>query len=366
MDFSLNSDQEALKSSVQDFLSKEARSPAIRRISESEHGFDEQVWSKVAGMGWPALIVPEDLGGLGLGWVEVAIIAEQLGASLLPVPFYSTLGAITALMLAGSEQQKKEYLPALAEGSKIGTVALWEGHDQTESGVRLEAVTTEDGLILNGKKLFVTDAGIADVFLITARVDGGPVELVLVDADTPGVSVSDLDAVDRTRRQSVLDLNHVRVPSERTLPDGDSLSILRDRLELVLAAEQAGIAARCLELSVEFASTRQQFGKPIGSYQGVSHKLADMYLAAQHSSSLVLYAAWAADVDDHLAATAIWRAFWWGTQAAEKATADAIQVHGGIGFTWEHDLHMFFKRARANSVLLDSPASALDRISSAG
>lgn len=350
MDFALTPDQEALTSSVRDFLAKECTPAVVRRACESDRPYDEALWRKAADLGWPALCIPEEYGGVGLGWVETALLAEEMGRALFPGPYFSTLLAATAILAGGSDEIKGRYLPKLADGSLIGAVGLFEGRGDRPEDIRLKARNSADGYVLDGVKLFVTDGNAADVIVVGACGEDGLIFLV-VDAADAGVVAEALPVVDRTRRQAAVTFSEVEVPAANVL-GRRIFELIRDRAALFIAAEQTGVARRCMEMSVEYAKTRQQFGKPIGVYQAVSHKLADMYMLVEHATSLVLFAAWAADEDPTAAGAAAWRAKVWASRAARAATGDGIQVHGGIGFTWEHDLHLYFKRAKANEFLI--------------
>ncbi len=350
MDFALTPDQESLRSSVRDFLAKECTSAVVRKACESDEPFDAALWRKAADLGWPALCVPEEYGGVGLGWIETALLAEEMGRALFPGPYFSTLLAATAILAGGNVETKKKYLPGLADGSLIGAVALFEGRGDRPEDIRMKARPSGNGYILDGVKLFVTDGNAADVMVVAALGEDGLTFLV-VDGAAKGVVAEALPVVDRTRPQASVTFSEVEVPAANLL-EGETFELIRDRAALFLAAEQTGVARRCMEMSIEYAKTRQQFGKPIGIYQAVSHKLSDMYMMVEHATSLVLFAAWAADEDPDSSSAAAWRAKVWASRAARAATGDGIQVHGGIGFTWEHDLHLYFKRAKANEFLI--------------
>lgn len=362
MDFSFTPDQEALRESVRDFLGAECTSEVIRRAAASADGFPKELWSKVSELGWPGLIVPEEHGGVGLGWIEAAILAEEMGRALFPGPFFSNLVVASALIAGGTEEQQRKHLPVIADGSVVATAAVFEGRGTSPGDIQMKARPADGGYVLDGTKLFVTDCAVASLFLVAVQGEVGT-RLFLVEAGQPGVSMEDLPVVDRTRRQGALVLKDVAVTASSEV--NCSLDDVLSKGDLFLAGELAGIARRCLEMSVEHAKTRHQFDKPIGVYQAVSHKIADMYVGAEHSSSLLYYAAWAASGEPATASLAAAQAKLWSGQAATRAALDAIQVHGGMGFTWEHDLHLFLKRAKANQVLLSDPRHLADSISSA-
>lgn len=369
MDFAFTSDQQALRESVRDFLQAECTSSRVRTFFESEDGTDPALWEKVVGLGWPGLTLPEKFGGIGLGWVEASLLGEEMGRFLFPSPYMSTLLVATAIQLGGTDEQKERFLPKFAAGSLTGALALFEGRSMHPEDIRIKARPSEGNVVLDGKKLFVADGHVANLLLVAVQGDEGP-GFVIVESSAPGVKIEPLPVVDMTRRQSAISFSEVEVPRSLQLPGRAYLfDRIRDRMLLFLAAENSGIARRVFEMSVEYAKTRQQFGKPIGIFQGVSHKLADMYMSVEHATSLVYYAAWVADQADqadlasqsqHEAGVAAWRASLWCAGAARRASADGIQIHGGIGFTWEHDLHMYFKRARANQFICSEPSIVTD------
>lgn len=364
MNFSLTPEQQALRSAVRDFLTSECGSDVVRRLFASEDGFDPELWAKVARQGWTGLIIPERYGGVGLGWVECALVAEETGRALFPGPYLSCLLASAALLEGGTEEQKSAYLPRIAEGSLLATVALFEGRDPDLASIRMKARPSNGGYAIDGTKLFVTDGAVADLLVVAVEESDG-LGFLAVEADRPGISREELPVVDRTRRQAAITFREVEVPSSAGLSAGPAglVERVRDRAVLFAAGELTGVARRCLEMSAEHAKTRQQFGRAIGVYQAVSHKIADMFLAAEHATSLLYYAAWAADHDPGAASVAAWEAKGWASQAASRAAADGIQVHGGMGFTWEHDLHLYFKRAKANEVLFSDIRHLRDLIS---
>lgn len=368
MDFALTSDQEALRSSVREFLESEGSLAIARKVYGGAEP-DSGLWKKAAEMGWTGLVVPEALGGAGLGWLEAALVAEQNGRFLFPGPFISTQVAVAALTFAG----RTDWIAKIADGSVVPAIAIYEGRSMHRKDVNIKARAASDGFVIDGTKLFVGDGVIADIFLTAVRLEDGW-GIAIVPKSAQGTEVSGLPVIDKTRPQASVTFREVSIPEEDMIRDERGLIIdrLRDRACILIAAEQAGVSRKCLELSTEYAKTRIQFDKPIGTYQAVSHKLSDMFLATEHATSLSYFAAWSADQctgDPDLtgpahtgAAVAAWRAKLWASQAATRASADAIQVHGGIGFTWEHDLHMYFKRAHSNEILFDEPGQLLDLV----
>ena len=360
MDFAFSEDQEMLRQSARDFLAKECTPAVVRRLMENGDGYDEQLWRKIADVGWTALGIPEQYGGLG-GFLDLAVVLEECGRTLLPGPFFSTMGlAVPALIEAGTEAQKKEALGAIASGEARATLALTEPSGRWDAAaVTLGARPSGDGWRLDGIKLFVPDAGAADYTVVAARTreseeDG--ITLFLVKGRPQGMTVTGLKTLDMTRRWYEVRLEGVELGRDALMgSEGQGWQALRRALEwgaAALSAEMVGGAQHVLEASVEYAKTRQQFGKPIGIYQAVSHKLADMLLETESARSASYYAAWAVDADapERSLAASIAKAY--TSDAYRHAAGNGIQVHGGIGFTWEHDMHLYFKRAKACEVTL--------------
>jgi alkylation response protein AidB-like acyl-CoA dehydrogenase len=360
MDFAFSEEQEMLRASAREFLTKECPSSYVRRMLEAEDAWDEAFWKKLAGMGWTGLGIPEEYGGVGT-FLDLVVVLEEAGRALLPGPFFSTMGlAVPTLLEAGSEAQKKEVLTDVAAGTARATVALTEPSGRWDAdGVTLRAQQSGDGWRLDGVKLFVPDAGVADHLIVAARTRSGGengVTLFLVSGRPAGVSVKPLRTMDMTRRWYEVRLDGVQVPESAVVGTVDhGWAPLRRALDWAaagLCAEMVGGAQHVLDTSVEYAKTRHQFGKPIGIYQAVSHKLADMLLETESARSATYYAAWAVDADapDRSLAASMAKAY--TSDAYRRATGSGIQVHGGIGFTWEHDMHLYFKRAKSSEVTL--------------
>jgi alkylation response protein AidB-like acyl-CoA dehydrogenase len=347
MYFDLTDEQQAIKSTAHDFLASRFKSERIREIAASEDGFDESGWKEMAELGWAGLALPEEWGGQGLGIVDLAILFEELGYALAPSPLLSNTIAGLALAVAGSDEQRERWLRPLAAGELRGAPALLDaGTSAVPLRFELEAEESGDGLVLNGEKTLVMDAASADFFLV-ATADG---RRHVVERGADGVTVKPEESIDLTRRLSSLRLDGVSVATENTLPGAaeDYLPVFH-RACVALAAESTGVAQRALEMSVEYAKDRQQFGRPIGAYQAVSHRCAQMLLETENSRSAVYGAAWAADAEPESLPLAASTAKAYASDAGWRVPDMAIQVHGGIGFTWEHDLHFFLKRGRANA-----------------
>ena len=363
MYFDLTDEQQAIKSTAHDFLASRFKSERLREIAASESGFDESGWKEMAELGWAGLALPEEWGGQGLGIVELAILFEEMGYALAPSPLFSNTIVGLALSFCGSDDQRERYLRPLAEGQKRGTPALWDAGSAAAPGHFTMEGRAEDGsAVLDGEKVLVPDAASADFFLV-ATADG---RRHLVDAGASGVTIVPEESIDPTRRFSSLRLEGVRVAAEDTLPGAaaDYFPVFY-RACVALAAESTGIAQRALDFAVEYAKDRQQFGRPIGAYQAVSHRCAQMLLETENSRSAVYGAAWAADAEPESLPLSASMAKAYASDAGWRVPDAAIQVHGGIGFTWEHDLHFFLKRGRANAAILGDSKWHRERVADA-
>ncbi len=356
MDFGFSEEQEMLRASARGLLDKECPPAAVRRLMEDERSHDPAVWKKMAGLGWTGLTIPEEFGGAGLTYVDLALVMEEMGRALLPSPFIWTAMAAEAIRRAGSDAQKRAILPKIAAGETIATIAWMEppgGWDA--AGIKAAAQKNSDGFRLDGVKLFVNDAHLADLLIVAARSGGAGedgVTLFALDARRAGIEIAPLKTMDQTRKLSEVRLNGVRAGADEVIGTvGGGWKTLRetiDRGKVMIAAEMMGGAQKALEMSVEYAKVRVQFGRPIGSFQAVQHKCANMMVDVESAKSAVYYAAWAVsnEVAEAPLAAALAKAA--ASDAYRKVTADAIQVHGGIGFTWDHDLHLYFKRAKSS------------------
>jgi len=347
--FDLTDEQRAIKETARDFLAARFKSERIREIAASGDGFDAAGWAEMAELGWAGLALPEEWGGQGLGTVELAVLFEELGYALAPTPLLSNTVVGLALSLCGSDDQRERFLRPLASGERRGAPALWDAKSPAAVGeFELESRADGDGVVLDGEKVLVPDAASADFFLV-ATADG---RRHLVERGAAGLTVTEEVSLDPTRRLSAVRLEGVRVPAAETLPapGGDYYPVFH-RVCVAIAAESTGVAQRSLEMAVEYAKERQQFGRPIGAYQAVSHRCAQMLLETENSRSAVYGAAWAADAEPESLPPAASMAKAYASDAGWRVPDASIQVHGGIGFTWEHDLHFFLKRGRANAAL---------------
>jgi len=352
MDFGFSEEQELLRAELRKFLAEHAPSAELRRIAETPEGFSRALWKQMAELGWLGLTVPEAYGGAGLGFVDWVVLLEETGRALLPSPLVSSALCAAALR-GGSEAQRALWLPRLADGSAIGSVAILEASDHlAPEGVALAGRREGDGFVLSGEKLFVGDAGAADLFAVAFRTGDAPesISLALVERSAPGVAAEDLPGIDLTKRSGRLRLDGVRVPRAALLGEAGAawpaVARLLDLGAFAAAAEAAGAAEAALQLTVSYAQQRIQFGSPIGRFQGVKHPLAEMYVDVESWKSLVYYAAWALDAGHPDAPLAVSRAKAYASEAFARIGIDCVQLHGGIGYTWEYDAQLFLKRSK--------------------
>jgi len=348
MEFGLSESQQILKDSARKFFAGECNMAQVRRLAETETAYDAALWSKLAEQGFTGIIFPEEHGGLGLGKVELALLMEEAGYALLPGPFFSTIALAGSVLDAlATAEQKKNYLDPICEGKARSTVALLEDNASWDpAAARIDVA----GDKLSGTKLFVTDAAIADFIIVTAR-NGA----FLVDAKAPGLTIEPMKGMDLTRK--IYALHFKETPAERLGPaeHRSAAGGLARALEVAataLAAEMVGGMQRVLEITVAYAKTRKQFGKPIGIFQAVQHQCADMYLETESSRSAAYYAAWALEENAPDASNAVSIAKMYASDACRTVGNRGIQVHGGMGFTWENDLHFYYRRAKASETML--------------
>jgi alkylation response protein AidB-like acyl-CoA dehydrogenase len=354
MDFSFTSDQQLLKHSARAFLDEHCKAATVRLLWEDPRGTSDAMWKEVAQLGWLGLALPEVYGGSDLGMVETGLLLEEMGRASYPGPYLPTVLVAKAVETAGTEAQRKRWLPAIASGDARASVALLDGELSWEaSAIATQARKTGAGWTLSGSKPFVAWAHVADVIVVPARTPEG-LALFLVDPGAAGLKQTPVTGMDLATRWVNLTLDGVQVAGDAVLGDaGNGEALLHGLLRrgaVGAAAEMLGAARRCLDMAVEYAKVREQFGQPIGSFQAIRHKCAEMLLEVENSHAAVYYAAWAIDAgaEDADLAASVAKAY--VGDAARKVCGEAIQVHGGIGFTWEYDLHLYFKRAKALEV----------------
>ena len=357
MNFDFSDDQKQLRDQARKFLAEKCSPKAVRVVLDGKAPYDKELWKGLAEMGFLGVAIPEEFGGAGAGHLELCVIAEEMGRANAPVPFSSTVYlAGEALLIAGSDAQKKKWLPAIASGEAIGTLALFEGKgNPSPKNVKL---TASNG-VLNGVKKPVADGAIANFAVVAARTGTGgrdsDISLFLVDLKAGGVEVKSLTNLDPTRGQAEIIFKDCK--AEPLGATGEGWSILTqvlDRAAVLSAFEQVGGADRALEMGRDYALDRIAFGRQIGSFQAVKHMLADMYVSATLARSNSYYGAWAlstnaAELPEAAAAARIS-----ATQAFQHCAKNNIQVHGGMGFTWEFDCHMYYRRANAMALGLGS------------
>lgn len=349
MNFGLTDEQQILKNVARRFLEEQAPMSTVRDIMEGPEGFDDKLWSAMAQLGWPGLIIAEDYGGAGLGWVDLAVLLEETGRGLLPAPLVSTSVAAAVISRYGSDEQKLRHLPSLADGSGIGTLALLEDNQVLgPEGVQIEGTKDGDGYRLTGAKRFVHDAGIATVFILPFRA-GGDIAFALIRSDSDAVTAESRMTMDQTKRMGDLTLENVLVSKDDLLPVTDGAAVLAHILDLAavaVTAEMVGAMDRAHEITTNYAKERVQFGELIGKFQGVKHPLAEMYVDIETSKSLLYFAAWCVDESPEELPLAIARAKAYASQAFTRIGVDSVQLHGAIGFTWEYDVQLYLKRSK--------------------
>ena len=357
MDFDFSDEQKQLRDEARKFLAEKCPPKAVRAVLDGKAPYDRDLWKGLAGMGFLGVAIPEAYGGSGAGHLELCVIAEEMGRALAPVPFSSTVYlAAEAVLMAGSEAQKQKWLPAIASGGAIGTLALFEGSgNPSPQAIRL----TASGGHLNGVKKPVPDGAIADFTIVVARTGSAgretDISLFLVDMKDEGVEARNLTNVDPSRGQTELIFANCKAEPLGPTDEGWSiLSAVLDRAAVLMAFEQVGGADRALEMGRDYALDRVAFGRPIGSFQAVKHLLADMYVAATLARSNCYYGAWALSTNASELPEAAAAARISATQAFQHCAKNNIQVHGGMGFTWEFDCHMYYRRANAMALSLGS------------
>ncbi|MAY35057.1 MAG: acyl-CoA dehydrogenase [Spongiibacteraceae bacterium] len=379
MDFVFTEEQQMIRDTAESFLAEVSTSEAVRKAMASDTGFDDALWQQIcAEMYWQAIHIPEEFGGMGLGCVELVAMMEQMGRYLLCAPFYSTVClGVNTLLLAASEEQKANYLTAICEGSLTATLAYC-GPRGGRSADAITAKYREDGdsIVINGESSFVVDGMTAGLILVAARAEGSSgeegVSLFAVPADTAGLERKNLPTLDQTRKMAALSFSELKIFAENRLGDaGNGWPVLDKALDLAtiaLAAEQMGGSQQLLDSTVDYTKERVQFNRPIASFQSIKHKAADMMLRVEAARSAVYYAACVADealqngplANELAEAASIAKAYC--SEAYFKNAGESMQMHGGVGFTWEYDVHLYFKRAKGSEHMLGNPSWHRERL----
>lgn len=352
MNFGFTEEQELLRAEVRKFLDQNCPIEEVRKLAETPEGFARHLWERMAELGWVGLTVAEEHGGVGLGWVDLVVVLEETGRSLFPSPLVSTVLAATALGRGGSDAQRAEWLPKLAAGRAIGTLAFQEAARLDPAGIALEGTARGGGFSLTGEKLLVPDAQVADLFVVAFRSGASPedVSLALVPRTSTGVGVEPHVVLDPTRRMGRVRFDGVEVPAGALLGEAGAgwplLSHLLDCGAAAVTAEMVGAAEGALALTVAYARERVQFGQPIGRFQGVKHPLAEMFVDVESFKSLCYWAAWLLDQGSEEAPLAVSRAKAFASDAFARIGIDGVGLHGGVGYTAEYDIQLYLKRAK--------------------
>ncbi len=368
MDFDLTETQKLFKRSARELFATECPPSLVREMIEKGEPYSEPLWNKLVEQGWTGLIFSEDDGGMGLGMVEMAVAFEEMGYALVPGEFLSTVALAGPILARGSAEQREKYLKAVCEGRARATVALLEEKANWNiDSVELIASETPEGYRLSGRKLFVTDAAVADCIITAARV-GSDLALLIVDRDAPGLSITPMLGLDASRGLSEVAFEGVEIPSSSLIASGaaarEALQEALNIATIAVSAEMVGGMQWALETSVEYAKTRKQFGKPIGQFQAIQHHCANMLLMCESARSAVYYAAWVMGNDPKQAPLAVSMAKTYASDSYREVGNLSIQVLGGLGFTWEENIHFYYKRAKASELLFGDAIFHRERIAS--
>jgi alkylation response protein AidB-like acyl-CoA dehydrogenase len=360
VNFAFSEEQDQLREAVRKFLEAKSPESEVRRLMETTEGYDPAVWQQMANeLGLQSLHIPEAYGGQGFTFVELGIVLEEQGRALLCAPYFSTVVlAANAILNAGSDDEKAALLPGIASGETIATLAFTEPNGKwSADGITMEARKDGDGYVLDGTKMFVLDGHTADLIVVVARTAGTSgedgISFFTVAGDAAGLTRTALATMDQTRKQARLEFAGVQgTPLGVPGTGWSALSTTLDQAAVGISNEMVGGAQFVLEESVQYAKDRVQFGRPIGSFQAIKHKCADMLLEVESAKSAAYYAAWAAAEGNDEAPVVASLAKAYCSDAYFHAAAENIQIHGGIGFTWEHNAHLYFKRAKSSEILL--------------
>lgn len=356
MDFDLSDEQRLLQESTATFLSRECPTAKVRELMGTETAFDERLWSLMAEQGYQGLLLADKYEGLELGLVELAIISEEMGRACLPGPFLSNLWGTCLIDQTDSAAIKDKHLKNIATGkTKVTVACLEEDGDWDTEFIKLKARESGKDYVLNGKKHYVMDAGAADFIIVAARDSGGQLLLALVPSRSTGLTLNRTQSMDSTRPLYNVELKDVQVPAADILAIGDKAEqawlYAKSVATVAVCADMVGAMQWTMDTSVEYAKTRKQFDSPIGVFQAIQHKCADMMLDVESSRSSVYYAAWSLGEGEDDSQRAVSMAKTYCSNASHKIGGNGIQIHGGIGMTWEHDLHLFYKRSKASEQL---------------
>ncbi len=372
MNFGFTEEQDLLRDEVRKFLEERCPMEEVRRISQTPEGYSPELWKQLGELGWLGLTIPEEYGGAELTWIDLIVLLEEVGRALLPGPLVSTTLAASAILAEANAAQQERWLPGIAEGSRIGTLAVVEASDRlTPEGIQLRGERDGDGFVLRGDKHFVADADQANLFVVAFRTGDGPEDLTLavVERDAPGLRTQTFETMDRTKRLGNLQLGGVPVSSDAILGEAgkgaSAIARLLDRGAVAVTAELIGAAERAHELTVQYAKDRIQFGQPIGHFQGIKHPLAEMHLQVESSKSLLYHAAWALDSMPEEVPRSVSLAKAYASEAFIRITIDAIQFHGAYGYTEDCDVQLYFKRSTWARPMFGDADYHYDRVATA-
>jgi alkylation response protein AidB-like acyl-CoA dehydrogenase len=357
MDLGLSEEQELLKNTARDFLEKECPETLVREMEEDEKGYSPELWKKMAEQGWQGLLIPDQYGGADFSYLDLIILIEEFGRALVPGPFISTVvGGTLPLLEAGTDEQKSEHLPKIASGEAIWTLAYTEPSARFDAeGVALEVKDDGNDVVLNGTKLFIRDANVADYFTVVGRRPGTKgedgVELVIVDAKSDGITQTQLKTI-ASDKQSEVKFENVRAPKANIIPGGwATLKKVQRKATILECAYLVGLAQMDFEISIQYAKDRIQFGRPIGSFQAIQHKAADMVTDVDGARFIMYRAAWSVDQDEEDADISVHMAKAWASEATRRVVAHGQQIHGGIGFTKDYKIQLYFRRQKASELM---------------
>ena len=360
MNFGFSDEQDLLRSEARKFLDETCPLEQVRAVGETAEGFSPGLWKQIAELGWTGIAIPEEFGGAGLAWVDLVILLQETGRTLFPSPLASTSLAAAAIEATGSDAQKQRWLPGLADGTRIGTLALLDDDCPDPAAISLEGRADGDGYVLTGEKPFVHDAGTANLFVVAFRAAAG-LALAVVESDDAGVGGRSLPTLDTTKRMGTLSLANARVDPDRMLctpgatgegATGEgaaadaAIARLLDRGAIAMTAEMIGAAEEAHRITTQYAMERIQFDQPIGRFQGVKHPLAEMYVDIESYKSLLYYAAWALDDAPEEVARSASMAKAYASEAFARIGIDGVQLHGAVGYTDEYDIQLYLKRSK--------------------
>jgi alkylation response protein AidB-like acyl-CoA dehydrogenase len=374
MDIRLTEDQVEISRQARRFCENECPAELTKTVYDEPEKFTDAIWQKMAEMGWTAMLLPEEYDGLDLELMDLAVVLEEMGRTVCPGPFVSTVLLFGELLKkAGNADQKAKYLPKLAAGELKGALAVTEADAGGDTGyIQMPAQADGDGYILTGTKLFVNDAQTADALIVCARTEPGDdpaqgLTLFVVDLPNDNVKITPLKTMDGARRQAAVEFTSLRLGAESVLGEpGQAWALMQKALARAyvgISAETVGAAQRAMEIADEYAKIRVQFDQPIGSFQAVKHLCAEMFMETESARSLMYWAAWAQDhADENEAMLSAQAVKAYCTECGKSVAEKTIQILGGTGFTWEHDAHLYLKRIKANEVLLGDPSYHLEQV----